>query len=184
MSVSGAYNFVDFRHTEWSPENDVVLCTEIRVREPYRFKKCSNERGKIWTEIASTLNSNEEVRFHLSQRGICGRYEGLKAKYLEKIKDKEKASGISPEVTELDKLLEGIVEKESLQELSRESDSTIKKNEEERKVAEDLGKTAMRVWGKQRRDLWRVKGETQMSSEIEEVAVMPLNVYMNGRRKR
>lgn len=141
------YNFVAFRRMEWSLENDVVLCTEIRVREPYKFKKCSNERGKIWTEIASTLNSNKEVKFHVTQRGVRERYEGLKAKYLEKIKGEEKASGISPEVTELDKLLEEIVEKESLAESSRESDSTIKKNEEERKVAEDLRKTAMESMG-------------------------------------
>ena len=142
------YNFVDFKRMEWSLENDVVLCIEIRVREPYKFKKCSDKRCKIWTEIASTLNSNEEVKFHVTQRGVRERYEGLKAKYLEKIKGEEKASGISPEVTELDKLLEEIVEKESLAESSRESDSTsIKKNEEERKVAEDLRKTAMESMG-------------------------------------
>ena len=125
---------------EWSRQNDVLLCTEItlRVRQPYKFKKCSNERGKIWTEIASTLNSNEEVKFHVTQRGVRERYEGLKAKYLEKIKNEEKASGISPEATELDSLLEEIIEKESLAESSRESDSAIKKNEEERKIAEDL----------------------------------------------
>ena len=74
-----------------SRQNDVLLCTEIRVREPHRFKKCSNERGKIWTEIASTLNSNEEVKFHVTQRGVRERYEGLQAKYLEKIKNEEKA---------------------------------------------------------------------------------------------
>ena len=52
---------------EWSRQNDVLLCTEIRVREPYKVKKCSNERCKIWTETGSTLNSNEEVKFHASR---------------------------------------------------------------------------------------------------------------------
>ena len=41
---------------EWSWQNDVLLCTEIRVREPYKFKKCSNERGKIWTETPPNIH--------------------------------------------------------------------------------------------------------------------------------
>ena len=148
---------------EWSRQNDVLLCTEIRVRQSYKFKKCSNERGKIWTEIASTLNSNEEVKFHVTQRGVRERYEGLKAKYLEKIKNEEKASGISPEVTELDSLLEEIIEKESLAESSRESDSAIKKNEEERKIAEDLRKTAMESMGEtKKRSVESEEGDTSV----------------------
>ena len=148
---------------EWSRQNDVLLCTEIRVRQPYKFKKCSNERGKIWTEIASTLNSNEEVKFHVTQRGVRERYEGLKAKYLEKIKNEEKASGISPEVTELDSLLEEIIEKESLAESSRESDSAIKKNEEERKIAEDLRNTAMESMGEtKKRSVESEEGDTSV----------------------
>ena len=109
---------------------------------PINWKKCSNERGKIWSEIVSTLNSNEEVKHHVTQRGIRERY--IKSKIFEKIKNEEKASGISSEVTEFDSLLEEIVEMESLAESSRESDSTIKKNEEERRIAEDLRKTAMK----------------------------------------
>ena len=145
---------------EWSRQNDVLLCTEIRVRQPYKFKKCSNERGKIWNEIASTLNSNEEVKFHVTQRGVRERYEGLKAKYLEKIKIR---GGISPEVTELDSLLEEIIEKESLAESSRESDSAIKKNEEERKIAEDLRKTAMESMGEtKKRSVESEEGDTSV----------------------
>ena len=148
---------------EWSRQNDVLLCTEIRVRQPYKFKKCSNERGKIWTEIASTLNSNEEVKFHVTQRDVRERYEGLKAKYLEKIKNEEKASGISPEVTELNSLLEEIIEKESLAESWRESDSAIKKNEEERKIAEDLRKTAMESMGEtKKRSVESEEGDTSV----------------------
>ena len=132
---------------EWTQVNDLLLCTEIRVREPYKFKKSSNERGKIWTEIAKTLNENQVIKFHVTQRGVRERYEILKTKFLEKIKAEENASGISPEVTELDRLLEEVIEKDNLAECSRESDKTIKKNEEDRKTAEGIRKTAMESIG-------------------------------------
>ena len=82
---------------------------------------------------------------------------------MEKIKDKEKASGISPEVTELDSLLEEIIEKESFAESSRESNSTIKKNEEERRIEEDIRKTAMESMGEtKRRSMESVDGDTSL----------------------
>ena len=84
------------------------------------------------------LNSNEEVQFHVTQKGVRERYEGLKAKYLDRIKTEEKASGILPEVTELYSLLEEIIEKENLAESSRGSDSAIKKNEENRHTTASL----------------------------------------------
>ena len=58
-----------------------------------------------------------------------------------------KASGISPEVSELDRLLEEIIEKESLVDSSREGESVIRKNEQNRKAAEDMRKTAMERMG-------------------------------------
>ena len=159
LSEESEFNFLDFRRMEWSLGNDVVLCTEIRVCEPYKFKKCSNDEGKIWTKLASVVNSNEEVKFHVSHTGVCERYQGLKAKYLEKIKDEEKASGISPEVTELDKLLKEIAEKESLAEPSRKRDSTMKKNEEECKVADDLWKTTMESMAETKKRSMESEGE-------------------------
>lgn len=152
------YNFVVFRCMEWSLENDVVLCIEIRVCEFYKFKKCSNERGKIWIEIVLMFNSNKEVKFYVIQRGVCERYEGFKVKYLEKIKGEEKVSGIFFEVIEFDKLLEEIVEKESLVELLRESDLIIKKNEEECKVVEDLWKIVMESMGEIKKRLMESEG--------------------------
>ena len=56
----------------------------------------------------------------MTQGGVRERYEILKTKFLEKIKAEEKASGIFPEVTELDRLLEEVIEKENMAECSRE----------------------------------------------------------------
>ena len=70
---------------------------------------------------------------------------------MERIKDEEKAGGISPEVSELDRLLEEIIEEESLVDSSREGESIIRKNEQNRKAAEDMRKTAMERMGETRK---------------------------------
>ena len=70
---------------------------------------------------------------------------------MERIKDEEKASGISPEVSELDRLFEEIIQKESLAKSSREGKSTIRKNKQDRKAAEDMQKTAMERMGETRK---------------------------------
>lgn len=57
-------------------------------------------------------------KIHVTQRRVRERFEGLKAK---KIKNEERASGISQEHTELDSLMEEIIENESVAESSRES---------------------------------------------------------------
>eukprot|EP00794_Sanderia_malayensis_P004945 gene4945-5591_t len=41
----------------WNQENDVAMCREILVQEPYRFKTGSRERGKVWDSIAKALIS-------------------------------------------------------------------------------------------------------------------------------
>ena len=125
---------------EWSVRHDIALCTEIIIIEPYKRRKGSNERGKLWTEIANNLNELEEVQFRVNQRGVRERWEVLRSKYLEKMRNEERASGISPEATELDSLIEEILEKEKLAESSRNEDETVKKNDQERKTAECVRK--------------------------------------------
>ena len=139
---------------EWSVRHDIALCTEIIIIEPYKRRKGSNERGKLWTEIANNLNKLEEVQFRVNQRGVRERWEVLRSKYLEKMRNEERASGISPEATELDSLIEEILEKEKLAESSRNEDETVKKNDQERKTAECVRKLAMETFG-----------ETQKSAE-------------------
>ena len=102
------------------PES-VQSCSELSIH--LSVKRTSRElllkivRGKKYREMYGKFKTrlcvenrdkayNEEVKFHVTQRGVREKYEGIKAKYLENIKNEEKASGISPKVTELDNLLE------------------------------------------------------------------------------
>lgn len=122
-------------------EHDVLLCREILVCEPFKPPKGSVERGKIWTKIADTLNSLTTIRFKVNQRGVRERYERLRKKFLEKQREEEKASGISPEETELDSLLEEITDREKLADETR--DNTTKKAEADKNTAEEMRKLAM-----------------------------------------
>ena len=50
---------------KWTEKHDVVLCREVLVVEPFKFKKGSVEKGKVWTEIAASLNSCRELSLAL-----------------------------------------------------------------------------------------------------------------------
>ena len=64
--------------------HDALLCCEVLLEEPYKYKKGSNERGKRWTEIAEDLNNSEEVKLKVTQRGPRERMERLQKKHMEK----------------------------------------------------------------------------------------------------
>ena len=97
---------------EWTEIHDTLLCREVLLEEPYKYKKGSNERGKKWTEIAEALNKGEEVKFKVTQRGVRERIERLQKKHLEK-KKAESASGIAvDDVTELETLIDEIIRME------------------------------------------------------------------------
>ena len=69
---------------EWTGIHDTLLCREVLLEEPYKYKKGSNVKGKRWSEIAEALNKNQEVKFKVTQRDVRVRMEWLQKKYLEK----------------------------------------------------------------------------------------------------
>ena len=65
---------------ELTEKHDTLLCREVLLEEPYKYKKGSVERGKKWTEIAESLNNSVEVRFKITLRGVPERMERLQKK--------------------------------------------------------------------------------------------------------
>ena len=115
------------RANEWTEIHDTLLCREVLLEEPYKYKKGSNEKGKKWTEIAEALNKSEEVKFKVTQRGIRERMERLQKRHLE-MKEEESATGIAvDDVTELETLIGEIIDREKLAEESRDSDGALKR---------------------------------------------------------
>ncbi|CAH3114141.1 unnamed protein product [Pocillopora meandrina] len=55
---------------EWKEEHDLLLCQEILVCQPYKFKERTFERGKIWEEISNHLNTCETAKFRVNKRSV------------------------------------------------------------------------------------------------------------------
>ena len=137
---------------EWKPECDILLLQEIIVSEPYNYKASTRERGKIWDEITETerLNASDAFANKLKQkRAVRDRYSLLAKKYKKKMTDEETASGISPEMSEMDKLLEQIIERfeESDREAADRADQADRGRDNERKKAEEMRKRSMEKLG-------------------------------------
>ena len=94
---------------EWKEEHDVLLCREILVSQPFKFKERTVERGKIWDEIANRLNNCHTLKFRVNKRSVIEQFKLIKETFKRKIQDEEKASGIDVEpASELEQALEGI----------------------------------------------------------------------------
>ena len=131
---------------EWKPELDELLLQEIIVSEPYMYKPFTRESGHMWEDIADRLNKNPEFKNKIKQkRAIRDHYNLLAKKFQRKIAEEKKASGISPELSELEKLLEEIIEK--FEEGERESAEKNKKVLKEKAQAEEMRNKSMEKLG-------------------------------------
>lgn len=130
-------------------DHDVIMCREVLVSEPFNFKPRSPERGKVWEKIAQELNAIEKPKFRVTARAVRDRYSLLITKHAQKLREEEKASGIEVETSELDNLLEEIIEREKNAKAKIESQDMDKnkKAEKEKATAEEVRKQAMERMG-------------------------------------
>jgi hypothetical protein len=89
--------------------HDEVLLTEVATIEPYKFKAGTKERGNSWREISERLNMNTRLGFKTTQRSVRNRFEKLMEDF--ERKEKEKASGVDVEYTQIDQALQDIKER-------------------------------------------------------------------------
>lgn len=129
----------------WNEEKDILFCREILVSKLFSTKKSSPERGQVWNDIADTLCKLHQPIFRVNQKSVRDHYNKLILGYKRKIRDELNASGISPEQTEIDQLLEEIVEKEAAQEAEKENidNENNRRVELERMAADDIRRKAM-----------------------------------------
>ena len=87
----------------------------------------------------------------------------LMKKYKQKMRDEEKASGISPEPTELDRAVEEIIQLEETAEMEQQTSNGAQKEKEEtdRQKAENMRKTAMEKLGGTRKRAAEECGQTE-----------------------
>ena len=87
---------------------DILLCREVIVNDPYEFKTGSRERGQCLDKIADILNAIQNPWFRVDQRSIRDRLKKLLKAFITKKNAEDRASGINPEYSEFDDLLNDI----------------------------------------------------------------------------
>ncbi|KAK3744556.1 hypothetical protein QZH41_003496 [Actinostola sp. cb2023] len=128
----------------WSKDHDILFCRELLVTEPYLYKTRSTEKGKAWETIAINLNDIQNPKFKVTSRSVRDHYTLITYKKAQQLKEEEKASGIDVTPTELDILLEEILEKQKAAKAEIASGDMLKKNaEKDRASAENIRKQAM-----------------------------------------
>ncbi|XP_028417139.1 uncharacterized abhydrolase domain-containing protein DDB_G0269086-like [Dendronephthya gigantea] len=130
---------------KWTTQHDVEFCKEVVASKLFETKKRSAERALVWESIAKNLEKIEYPKFKVEQRSVRDRLKKLMKQFRKKENEERRASGISPELTELDTLLEEICEREHASEtLAAEMGEKEKRRlEEDQMAAQEIRKRAM-----------------------------------------
>ena len=109
---------------------------------PFSISLVQGERASVGIKLAKYLNSIENPKFSVDQRDVRERYAKLERKYRRKMADEERASGKSPDKTELDEAVESIIglTESALEELNRNDSQTLEEKVKEQQTAEEVRK--------------------------------------------
>lgn len=133
----------------WTDLHDEMLCREIIGVDVFTgTKKGTVKRSEKWAEVVENLSAVECLHFKVDKRAVRDRYNLLQSTYQRKLKKEEKASGVAVEMSEVERALEFIMEKEETAEELRQEGKLKKVADEAGKVnAEDIRKKAMESLG-------------------------------------
>ena len=92
---------------EWTNQHDTLILREVRGSDLFETRKGSPARGKLWDEIAPRLNNLTQCKFNVNKRSLRDRLNLLMSKFKAKNREEERASGISPEIQEIDRYSAG-----------------------------------------------------------------------------
>ena len=105
----------------------MALCKEVLLQNPFLARKKTVQRATIWQKIADELVSLARPKFKvtIAKRSVQDRLLLIITKHKGSMATERRESGTRPEISELDKLLEDVVEKEKCYEQRRESEGKI-----------------------------------------------------------
>ena len=109
---------------DWTNQHDIVLCREVLVADPFQAKKNNVQRAKHWQTVANNLVVLDYLKYKstLSKRSVQDRFILPCDKQKKKTRAELAATGISPPHTELDDLIEEIIQREELSEEMRKDE--------------------------------------------------------------
>ncbi len=97
---------------KWTSQHDVEFCKEVVASKLFETKKGLQKGLKYGKAIAKNLEKWNFLNSRWSTVFVRDNLKKLIKQFRRKENDERRASGISPELTELDTLLEKISEKE------------------------------------------------------------------------
>ena len=108
---------------EWTESHGVALCKEVLLQNPFLARKKTVQRAAIWQKIANELVSlsRPKIQVTLTKISVQHRQLLIITKDKRRMATERRESGTSPEISELDKPSEDIVEKEKCYEQRRET---------------------------------------------------------------
>ena len=120
--------------SQWNNECDITLLKEILKVNPFQYKVGTVLRGKAWVSIT------EVFAIPLSTRFIRERYTLLKSKFSKRMRFEESASGINPDYSEVDILMQDDIDFETSQnDINLHNKENQKKNDiKKQKQAENM----------------------------------------------
>lgn len=161
---------------KWSEGHDIFFLKEVLQFKPWQHKKGTTERGEVWGHLALLLGSNTDPLFHVTQRSVRDRYMLLEKRYRKKVADDKKASGTSPNQSEVDILLEEIVA--LFDEADQLHESNKRKIQEEASQAEEMRNASLETF-KQTKDR---QDETPKAKKKEQVELTQWHLSKKGQR--
>ena len=151
---------------EWTEKHDLCLACEIRASDIFKStKKKTVQQAQVWQQIADTLCSYDTPKFTVSKRAVRDRYGIISSKYRKTLSAEKRASGIEVEQTELEVLLEELIEQEDLSE--EEGNENKRKTEQDKSKAQEIRKTAME-------NLGETKKRKLVNGEQDDATSLPL----------
>ena len=123
----------------WDNEKDEYLWREVLLIEPYLHKPRTVARGNAWKAITAQLTA-APLSFKVDARAVRERFGGLVEWFKAKNREELVATGVSPEQSQLDVALEGIVQKMDEAELANETNenNANEKRSKEMEYVKDL----------------------------------------------
>eukprot|EP00111_Clytia_hemisphaerica_P007815 TCONS_00022703-protein len=128
----------------WNDEREVHLLREVLVSQPHQFKEKTRERGEKWQQISNNLNKSDLFQNKLSARSVREKTNGLVSRFRSTQRAELAATGINPEQSETDVLLEEICLQ--IDEFARqiaENNTKAKDAERDKIQGEEIRKKAM-----------------------------------------
>ena len=108
---------------EWTQYHDLVLCRELLLTNPFQANYKTTARAKLWDEVAENLVKTTRPAFKksLDKRAVQERYRLLTEKFKKRMAKERIETGINPTMSELDVLVEELVEREQTEKHQREN---------------------------------------------------------------